>query len=329
VNKRENHIDELIARLVAGEATAADHAELEHWRQQSPANDQQIKQWMRAYELSGLHYQDKPPIELNIDLDVEWTKLNDRIQSNVRPNRSLSIALVWKVAAAVILFTVSAALVYFFVFNTSDLRYETQANTQEIVLPDGSKVVLNRFSSLVCHASFNEADRKVTLQGEAYFDVTRDPHKPFRIFTQTGLVEVLGTSFTVSQSRDLGMEVIVTSGLVSFEAAHQQVRLKAGERARYYPGKPILPIVNTDPNYLAWKTRELIFEATPLETVVETLQRTYGVTIELTNSVSATCQVTARFSQQSLESIMIILENTLHLTVQTEEGKWIITKTGC
>lgn len=329
MNNRENHIDELIARLAAGEATAADHTELEHWRQQSPANDRHIRQLMRAYELSGLHYQHKSPIELDIDLDAEWATLNHRIQSNSRQTRSLSISPIWRVAAAVMLFLASAAVVYFFAFTTSDIRYETQAQIQEIVLPDGSRVVLNRYSSLVCHASFNETDRKVTLEGEAYFDVTRDPDKPFRILTQTGLVEVLGTSFTVSQSQDQGMEVIVASGLVLFEAAHQQVRLKAGERARYHPGKPLLPILNTDPNYLAWKTRELIFEATPLETVVETLQRTYGVTIELTNPVSATCQVTARFSQQSLESIMIILENTLYLTVQREEGKWIITKTGC
>jgi transmembrane sensor len=165
------------------------------------------------------------------------------------------------------------------------------------------------------------------LKGEAYFQVTHDNKKPFIVSSGTARIEVLGTQFNVNTKTSTGtMEVVLTTGKVSvyYKAKPEHnVLLVPGEKAVLLADKEqISKSANTDPNYMAWKTRVLEFDNETLAEVVNTLQNVYQTPVKLADPALAECRVTASFNDQSLESVLQVIKETLDLQVK-KNGKTI------
>ena len=161
---------------------------------------------------------------------------------------------------------------------------------QEYVLPDGSTVALNANSKLRFPKEFRSDIREVTIEGEAFFDVKPNPEKPFVINAGNAQVKVLGTSFSVSAyPGNETVEVIVATGKVSVvnRITEQQTEigellLVPGEKGTLFAlSQKLEKSVNTDPNYLSWKTHDLIFDEVPLGEVIRCLEKTYHIRIDL------------------------------------------------
>lgn len=334
MNSNQSDIDELIARSLAGESTAEEEERLSSWVAFSDDNRLHFQKMKRVITLSDAYYKTKQQ-EPNLDLDQEWNhfliQIDSRKERILRP-AAKSYSLWMRVAAAVLL-VVAAGSIFNLFFSDKTTVIETADATQLITLPDGSRVTLNENSQLSYPIDFGKSNRTVTLKGEAFFEVARDPQKPFIISANEATVEVLGTSFNV-QAYDTRkkIEVVVATGTVklSVPTMKQAVTLQAGDRGVYSrANKELTNATNADINFLAWKTRKIIFIETDLRTVVETLNHAYGANIIIEARVPDTCLVTVTFDQQSLEAALNVLKTTLNLTYRIENGKIVITHAGC
>jgi ferric-dicitrate binding protein FerR (iron transport regulator) len=153
---------------------------------------------------------------------------------------------------------------------------------KQCTLPDGTVVWLNGESRLTYPEAFAGATREVTLSGEAFFEVKRDPARPFVIRAGRTLTRVLGTSFNLRAGPGSDpVTVTVVSGKVGFAPADQparQVLLTAGMRGNYVPAADsVYAELQRDPNVLAWRSNKLVFKDTPLREMFPVLQKQYGV----------------------------------------------------
>ncbi|MBL4655699.1 MAG: FecR domain-containing protein, partial [Bacteroidia bacterium] len=217
-----DHIDniDLITKVLAGEANEEEVQLLQNWKAADPSNRTLFEEYKRSWEsVDNIKELSK------IDLDKEWTKLESAIGDNVQDEKVIpishtpkpsGISRVLKIAAILLIMLLPAGGVYYYITEMNVERFIAEANSTEGVLPDGSKIALNSNSMLEYEKDYGKETRKVTLEGEAYFEVEPDRAKPSIIDAGPVLIEVLGTSFYVNAietSKDI--EVIVESGEVS------------------------------------------------------------------------------------------------------------------
>lgn len=281
--------------------------------------------------------------EPGYDLDAEWSLLRNRLpgfdpvlepeKGGRGPGRSLSY-YVYRVAAVLV---VGLALTFSWYYVTrmrGMVQVIARENPVELYLEDGTQVVLNRNSRLRYSKTFEQEERTVFLSGEAWFDVTRDTAMPFIIDAGEAMVRVLGTSFNVNAYKDNpAVEITVQSGLVAMsskEDAGDQIVMKAGSGGVYHKSQKSLQLIPTsDPNSISWRTRELFFQGSTLRDVVELLNRVYDVNLVIGNPELANCPITVTFRDQSLESVLNVLEQTLDLKVTRTRKEIRLDGEGC
>jgi ferric-dicitrate binding protein FerR (iron transport regulator) len=292
---------------------------------------------------------EKQQIHSAIKVDHEWMALTMRREVASAGNKiplsiipihqerskiKSSLYKVWKVAAAITVLLVSSFLLYYYFSKPANIVVVAQGTTIEQVLPDGSVVTLQVGSQLSYPETFASSSRNVELKGEAYFNVAHDKTKPFIVASGDARIEVLGTQFNINtQSVDKRMEVVLASGKVSVyykTKPQDNVLLMPGEKAVLNPEQyQISKSLNTDPNYLAWKTRVLIFDNESLGQVANTLQHVYQTPVVLADPSLSACRVTATFNEQSLASVVQVLKETRDLTVEQNGIEIVLSGKAC
>ncbi|MEL1255935.1 FecR domain-containing protein [Flavobacterium sp. DGU38] len=195
--------------------------------------------------------------------------------------------------------------------------------TFQIALPDGTKVWLNSKSSLKYPVEFTGDRRMVDLEGEAYFEVAKNPNSPFTVNTNSGNITVLGTHFNVNAyTEDQNFETTLVEGKVKVAETGKEdeaVILKPGQQAR--SGKTSLKIAEVDPAiYTSWKDGKFYFENENLKSILTKMARWYDFKVN--------------FEQKSLEQIKFTgvvlkeepLANLLNIISKTSNIKYKITK---
>ena len=185
----------------------------------------------------------------------------------------------------------------YFNFITHDTPYSL------IRLPDGSSSTLNALSSIKYKRDFNK-DRKLILDGEAFFDVKKGD-LPFIITTKFGEVKVLGTSFNV-RSRDDGFEVGVNEGIVEVSNGKNTFLIKKNEMIKIESinsnKKP--NIVKAYNNYPDWINNMLFFENTPISELCREIERTFNITIKFSKSEIKNVKVTGLIETNDINSVL-------------------------
>jgi ferric-dicitrate binding protein FerR (iron transport regulator) len=190
-----------------------------------------------------------------------------------------------------------------------------------LVLGDGSRVVLAPASRLRHPPDFGAHERNVYLEGEAYFTVTHDTTRPFRVYAAGAVAEDLGTEFAVrAYPGDPHVRVVVAGGAVELRAAAASPSggtvLTRGQRGRLAPDGTVAVTdgVALD-EYTGWTEGRLAFRDTPLAEVLADLNRWHDVRFDLADSALATRGLTASFSSASLPDALRALAtnaNVLH-----------------
>jgi len=159
----------------------------------------------------------------------------------------------------------------------------------QIVLPDGTRVWLNSASSLKYPTTFAGNDRRVELNGEAYFEVSKDPSKPFYVKTATQTVTVLGTHFNINSYAD---EIAAKTTLL--EGSVRITGNTNGATAKLKPGEQAVNTINAIDvkenadidEAVAWKNGKFLFRNTDLHTIMRQLSRWYDVDVEYQGNVA-------------------------------------------
>ena len=175
-----------------------------------------------------------------------------------------------------------------------------------LVLPDGSKVVLNAESQLTYHLPFGNS-RDVELKGEAFFDVLRDVSSPFTVHTDDVTTRVLGTSFNIRAYPDENEKSIaVVSGKVEVaDEFGNQAELNPDSKGQFIPSKRKLiiePFVSDE--VVGWKDGILSFSNTPMVKVIKQLERTYGVNFIIPSDQLLKGDYTGTYDNASLEKVL-------------------------
>ena len=324
--------------------------------QASPEEVQRILEWFETH--AGRKYLQK---RLDVDSDLmgrqelkelvselDSEKLYSAIQGEIRKKRNIfSLQRVDWVgntakAAAAILVIVSASL-----FSITHENYlANQANEQQpivfqtaeeensnITLTDGTQIRLNSHSEIIVAPNYLKGTREVTLIGEAYFDVAHNPNQPFLINANQSSIEVLGTAFNVrSVAGQQNVQVAVVEGRVSFRGAengHGQEQLSVNLSKNQYG---YLDLKNRSmsvddlavDNYLAWKSGWLNFEELTMQQVCTQLNRIYSLECSFVDERIMSLQLTAKFSNESLEKTLEVIAMSLELKYERHNNlvKW-------
>lgn len=199
------------------------------------------------------------------------------------------------------------------------------------LLPDGSKVWLSTGSKLEYAEDF-PSNRKVSLSGEAFFEVIRNPESPFKIMTGAVATEVLGTSFNLKSYNQSGVELSVYSGRVKL--SDQQSKLDSaillmGEKISWTAqaglSEPELFDVAELPD---WRLGKITFDNASIEVIQSTLKRWYDVSIEV-EGYGTNCHYSGEFQQASLEQILETLSYALNLTYKINDANVTIHVNPC
>ena len=262
----------------------------------------------------------------DIDVDNAWEKLNHRIEAE-RPALTLrrpSFMQTFVRIAAMVVIVASLGWLFFEVAAPKKITVASAADQKnvEVKLPDGSMVYLNRNSTLTYPKNFNNSNRKVSLEGEAFFDIARDESRPFILDAGKATVRVLGTSFNViTDNGDDEVEVYVSSGSVMVTSADgaRSETLEPDYVGRI-SDKEASQARNTNINYISWHTNILVFEGERLEHVFTDLKRTFGIDIIAADPAINDYRLTSPFEDQPHDTIIKVICTTFNLHSAKEEG---------
>lgn len=255
----------------------------------------------------------------SIDVDADWLLVKQKVENNKRKKLKIkSLRLAMSIAAV---FALSLCISYAYLYNNvvgfgKYIEYASLAQKSVLILPDGTKVSLNKNSKIIYPKHFTQTHRDIELMGEAFFDVKRDITKPFTIKAGDAIIEVLGTSFNVINKNGKVVEVNVKSGKVSLKNKQTKKRifLTVGEKGILR--KNILKhLRNKNKNYDSWNTGVLVFKNTPVAVALRDIEAYYGVKIILNTNKLDDMSFTNTFKNISIYDVMEEMELLFKLSV--------------
>lgn len=317
----KNFYIELIYQSLSDELPKEQQKLLDEWLNASEENKKEATIIRKTWELSSGFSK-----TLNLDLDKDFAQLEQRISAErkelvgkkeeaiIRTMSTQRQRSWWKPlsVAAAVLFLAGA----FFMFNNNKntdaiLALETSDEVRELVLADGSKVWLNENSKLSYPDKMDGAERRVTLIGEAFFDIAKNPNQPFVIETNETEVRVLGTSFQVSAYEDdKYTEVLVKTGKVSFgkKGDAKPMELEPNERGVFdKKQKRFYERTSRDFNEISWQSQILDFDNVPLKKILEDIEKHFDIELILDNSSLAKCRFTNTFNNPTQDETLEVI----------------------
>jgi transmembrane sensor len=334
MDTKQNKYLNLLAKVLAKKASSKEKQLLELWAKEGKENQAFVDETTKIWELSGNYAKETP-----IDTNAAFAKFEAKIATAIvkEPSSGITRKLFknWHVAASVLLFL--SISIWWVSSNNDNVPVMVQVETgeeeqKEVELPDGSVVVLNENSKIFYNHDFES--RVVQLEGEAFFNVTKQDGAKFEINTSATKTTVLGTSFNVkAYEDDQEIEVTVLNGKVAFEELKKEntvVLLLANESAIFDKNSERLnKLSSSNINSIAWKTQKLVFDNTELSEVMETLERFFGVEIENKNGAMLNCRFTGSYDKPKLEDIFAAVVFSMSLEVEKVDQKYILIGQGC
>lgn len=305
-----NRIEELLPRYCEGRLSEGERLEVEAWIDESEENKRVATQTFALYLAVDT-------VQVMKKVDTEKALLKVKGKMSDREVRRI-VWWEWAQRAAAILFI---PLLTLFIWqnwkgDTGEVAEMMEVKTSpgmttSLTLPDGTIVYLNSESSLSYPSHFNGDFRRVTLSGEAYFEVAKDPEKKFILSTtHQSQIEVLGTCFNV-EAYEQNTEVITTliEGKVDFmfekDAGVKHVFLSPREKLVYDSETDKVHLYKTSgKSELAWKDGEVVLDNTPLEEALWMLEKRYSVKFVIKNEKLKNSSFTGTFTNQRLEKIL-------------------------
>ena len=210
-----------------------------------------------------------------------WEEISVKIES-VPKGKKVTLGSMMKYAAAAVVFLAVALGGFIFLYHKT---VETLPGEQlTVVLPDGSEVELNAASNLKYYPLKWKFDRTVQFSGEGLFEVEKG--EKFEVISDNGTTQVLGTSFNIF-ARDEKYSVTCLTGKVRVTSnTDESVDLLPNSQVEVKGGKLILTKNIKTENAVDWINNQFFFPGTPLNEVIDEIERRYGVTIKMANELN-------------------------------------------
>ncbi len=256
------------------------------------------------------------------DLDDVFEKLkakqdkNSSNQTHTIKLKTNSSKFTWyKVAAVLVVILTFSGLVYF--LNGTDTQGLENIAVQKIIkenpkgqklttyLPDGSKVILNSQSKIEYLSSYNDAERLIMLEGEAFFEVKKDALKPFRVIAKGVTTTALGTSFNVNSKKEQKVEVSLVSGKVCISKRPDQSMILNPGFVAAVSEEGEIEVEKFDYLYMVgWKDGVLAFRDDTLTDIIHKLEDWYGLQFITKGKMDHDFHYTGTYKNETLEEVL-------------------------
>jgi len=243
-----------------------------------------------------------------------------------------NIRRIWYAAAAVLLFGLLIPAAYMYMKPTAEQTVQYvemvtgRGEIKAVFLPDLTEVTLNAGSRIKYSADFTGDERPVELSGEALFNVTSDPSRPFIVKTENMTIKVVGTVFDVKEyADDMLLSVSVVSGKVEVGLSDEKIMLGQNQQLRMDKATGNFEKMTGDADkYLSWTDGILYFYRTPIREVVNVLNRHFTqVDIELADG-ECSFLITGKHKSVCPEDILKSIVYTTGLKCKKTENKYTL-----
>jgi len=332
MTEKEIQYWELIIKEQAEALEDKDQQALNSWKKENP---DQYHQLLEIYQSTDKH--DSP----EFNPDHNWNEFKTMIKIEEEEKSAKNIRLYPWIARAAASVIIILGVIYIYQYQSST-NEQTVIQTlvsagvndqKQVELPDGSVVWLNKGSELLYPENFNSTSREVYLKGEAYFDVAHNDNKPFIVHAGISKTTVIGTSFNLrAYGKEDDIRLTVVSGKVAFTLTddRERVIVTPGNMANLNRiSKTIEHGENPDVNFLSWKTKELKFNDCPMAELIISLERYYGIDIQLLNEKTNNCRFTGDFKDTELENTLKIITRAIGSEYTMIGSVYMINGEGC
>ena len=323
------NIDELIALKLVGSIDAESEKILADWVNESAENARHFEEMQKIWGAGNLDDQFNP------DVNAAWENVEEELgldeKGRVIPMRKSSNTIYYRIAAAIVVL-LGVTWIYTNQLSTPDMvRVASLSDQTEVTLPDNSKVYLNANTSIEYPEYFKGKTREIKLEGEAFFEITKDKAHPFIIHTANAYTKVLGTSFNILARKGLkNIVVSVKTGKVEVGIDNREnVKLEPGYTAKVnLETNSLEKIITPSENYLSWKTKEMIFEDVEISELISVLSSYYDVEISANEEILK-CHFTGKFNQPKITDVLNVLELSNGFTYEMKGNKVTIKGVSC
>jgi len=245
-------------------------------------------------------------------------KVQNDIYRVVKRSTAKSPTNWYKIAASIIVL-LGVGISVWFVFNPKETISYTLIATNEneiknIVLQDSSVVTLNENSFLKFPNHFTSTSRHVILKGEAYFKISKDKKRPFKVIANNITTKVLGTQFNIKMD-STNISVALVEGSVDVKGLQTSKILKPKEKINFNLKNKEIETVRFNPDEeLLWMTNKLTFNNTSLVEIIQLLEKKFEVSIDLDSPTLNEVKVSGTFTNQSLTSILVTITKATDLS---------------
>ncbi|WP_276482683.1 FecR family protein [Paraflavitalea pollutisoli] len=330
----------LMTRKLSGEGTPEELEELNGLLSAHPSLQEEADLYTRYWEQQQEPYADTEPALQKVLRQID----SDAVPGAVSPVGIVTRMPLWKKISRVAAILVVAAGVGAGAYQLVARQYEDPTSLVQkqnskgvkstIVLSDGSKVWLNADSKVQYPALFTGNSREIYLNGEAFFDIVRNPAKPFIIHLSNGTVRVLGTSFNIkAYDNQPVVETSVATGKVAFIPRLKNNR--PGDTVFVVPNNKVVYRLNLEEvttaatvsaDDKAWTEGKLIFRSQSFEEIAIELERNFGKRIVFDNDTVKQYRLTGSFQNNTLVEILEYLSITKTFSYSVSDEAIVISR---
>lgn len=319
--------DDQLIQYLKGESNPNEKSEVESWLKASTENELYLSQ------LETQRNEDKFASRMLLfDVNAAFEKVDRRIWVIDTKKKLYQL----RHYAAILLLAIISGVVYFTVVDRPEELITLESNQETnmtYVFSDGSKITLNKNSRAIFPKEFSETERRVKLEGEAYFEVTKDS-KPFYVQTGDSLeVKVLGTKFNVQ----------AYPGDSIIEASLYEGSISVKENLTYTKSHLLTPsqkfIVNKKAGFASlgrtskyntadWMYQRQVFDDTALPEVLRVLSHEFNIQVVMDGELLPSHVFTGTFENKTLHQILKYIQITSNINFKIEKqknGKDIVT----
>jgi transmembrane sensor len=326
------HIDDLIALVLAGEADHAAVTELQAWIALDPANEAYFGQMKSLMDKSAVDWDPS-----TIDVDAAWDRVSSKTfsENQVIPIKRFVI-FSWKYAAAALL---AGLIVVVVLLNQRSTKVELAIRTSNEIVRDTIDgdllATVNKNSELTVLVHEKTGKRTAKLNGEAHFEVNHNPGKSLIVETQNLLIEDIGTVFNVSSyEKSDSVVVAVSEGVVKFySASNKGIEIHAGEVGVFR--KSTSEFVKSSregsdlENISGYADRKFRFRNTPVRKVIERLNEVYSEKLILSDAAMGDCRISASFDNEELDVVVGVIAESMGWQVSLQGKVYTFSGPGC
>jgi ferric-dicitrate binding protein FerR (iron transport regulator) len=274
-----------------------------------------------------------------INVDRAWNKVHTKINEagllseTFTDNNRFTLKAIIRIAAMVLIVIGLGSTALFLskkgvIGHKISIAANSDQRNLEVPLPDGSKVYLNRSSELIYPSKFNKNGRKVSLKGEAFFEITSDALKPFIVDAGKASVKVLGTSFNIiTNNSNNAVEVFVSTGkvMLSDNSGSRNLVLDPGYIGTM-DSKQSGKSMNNNPNYMSWNTGLLIYDGQKLDVVFRDLKSVFNLEIIADDPSILDNKWTSPIDNQPQETIIRLICTSFNLSYKKDGNVYHLSK---